>query len=102
MKCDKAIRHLARRIGIAMIAFFALASILTWPSLLAVADQPSETLDRPKIGLVLAGGGAKGIAHVGVIKVLEDSGVPIDMIAGTSMGAIVGAHDLITSRRERI
>lgn len=45
---------------------------------------------RPKIGLVLSGGGAKGYAHVGVIKVLEEAGVKIDYIAGTSMGAIIG------------
>lgn len=45
---------------------------------------------RPTVGLVLSGGGAKGIAHVGVIKALEDNGVPIDYITGTSMGAIVG------------
>lgn len=43
-----------------------------------------------KIGLVLSGGGAKGIAHVGVIKALEENGIPIDYVAGTSMGAIVG------------
>ncbi len=52
--------------------------------------QTKRPLDRPKIGLVLAGGGAKGAAHVGVIKVLEELGVPIDYIAGTSMGSIVG------------
>jgi NTE family protein len=45
---------------------------------------------RPRIGLVLAGGGAKGGAHVGVLKVLEQMHVPIDCIAGTSMGALVG------------
>ena len=45
---------------------------------------------RPKVGLVLCGGGAKGAAHVGVLKVLEEYGIPIDYIAGTSMGAIVG------------
>ncbi len=45
---------------------------------------------RPKIGLVLSGGGARGAAHVGVLKVLEEQRVPIDMIAGTSFGAIVG------------
>jgi NTE family protein len=45
---------------------------------------------RPQIGLVLAGGGAKGGAHVGVLKVLEELHVPIDCIAGTSMGALVG------------
>ena len=45
---------------------------------------------RPRVGLVLSGGGARGAAHVGVLKVLEDLHVPIDAIAGTSMGAVVG------------
>jgi NTE family protein len=45
---------------------------------------------KPKIGLVLSGGGAKGLAHIGVLKVLEEAGVTIDYIGGTSMGAIVG------------
>ncbi len=45
---------------------------------------------RPKVGVVLCGGGAKGAAHVGVLKVLEENNIPIDYIAGTSMGAIVG------------
>ena len=43
------------------------------------------------MGLVLSGGGAKGIAHIGIIKALEENNVPIDYVAGTSMGAIVGA-----------
>ena len=42
------------------------------------------------VGLVLSGGGAKGIAHIGVIKALEDNDIPIDFVTGTSMGAIVG------------
>src|SRR6188508_435993 len=45
---------------------------------------------RPRIGLVLSGGGARGAAHIGVLKVLEENRVPIDAIAGTSMGAVVG------------
>ena len=45
---------------------------------------------RPKIGLVLSGGGARGLTHIGVLKVLHEMRVPIDYIAGTSMGAIVG------------
>ncbi len=49
-----------------------------------------DTLNRPKIGLVLSGGGAKGFAHIGVLKVLEQAGIKIDFIGGTSMGAIVG------------
>lgn len=50
----------------------------------------SKKLDRPKIGLVLSGGGARGAAHIGVIKVLEKLRIPIDYITGTSMGSIVG------------
>ena len=45
---------------------------------------------RPRIGLVLSGGGARGAAHIGVLKVLEELRVPVDVIAGTSMGSIVG------------
>ena len=52
--------------------------------------QTNETAKRPKIGLVLSGGGAKGFAHIGVLKVLEQAGVKIDYIGGTSMGAVVG------------
>jgi len=48
------------------------------------AQAPSQK-DRPTIGLVLGGGGAKGLAHVGVIKALEDNQIPVDVIAGTSM-----------------
>lgn len=46
---------------------------------------------RPRVGLVLSGGGAKGIAHIGVIQAFEENGIPIDYITGTSMGAIVGS-----------
>ena len=46
--------------------------------------------ERPRIGLVLSGGGARGAAHVGVIRMLEEMRIPIDAIAGTSMGAVVG------------
>lgn len=47
--------------------------------------------DDPKVGLVLSGGGAKGLAHIGALKIIEDSGIEIDYIGGTSMGAIIGA-----------
>jgi NTE family protein len=46
---------------------------------------------KAKIGLVLGGGGARGLAHIGVLKVLEREKIPVDLIAGTSMGALVGA-----------
>ncbi|GAA0494893.1 patatin-like phospholipase family protein [Salinibacillus aidingensis] len=48
-------------------------------------------MERPKIGLVLGSGGARGLSHLGVIKILEDYHIPIDYIAGSSMGALVGA-----------
>ena len=60
---------------------------------LLVTSQMSfsqDTIKKPKIGLVLSGGGAKGFAHVGVLKVLEQAGIKIDYIGGTSMGAVVG------------
>ncbi len=50
----------------------------------------SEVVDRPKIGLVLGGGGARGYAHVGVLKKLEELRIPYDFVTGTSMGSIVG------------
>lgn len=52
----------------------------------ALADGPQ----RPRVGLVLSGGGARGTAHIGVLKVLEEMHIPVDAIAGTSMGAVVG------------
>jgi len=57
-----------------------------------VAKQ-SAGQDRPlpKVGLALSGGGARGLAHIGVLKVLEGAGVPIDMLSGTSMGGVVAA-----------
>ncbi|MDE6556989.1 MAG: patatin-like phospholipase family protein, partial [Duncaniella sp.] len=60
------------------------ATFLCLSSLLISAKQPT-------VGLVLSGGGAKGIAHIGAIKALEDNDIPIDYVTGTSMGAIVGS-----------
>jgi NTE family protein len=56
----------------------------------ALAQEPPVIRDRPTIGLALSGGSAKGLAHVGVLRVLEREGVPVDVVAGTSMGSIVG------------
>ena len=55
--------------------------LITFFSIISVKAQ--------KVGLVLSGGGAKGLAHIAVIRALEENGIPIDYIAGTSMGAIV-------------
>ena len=53
-------------------------------------SNAQETGKKPKIGLVLSGGGAKGLAHIGVLKVIDSLGIKIDYIGGTSMGAIIG------------
>ena len=58
--------------------------------LMLLVALPSLTAGRKKVGVVLGGGGAKGVAHIGVLRVLEEAGIPIDYVAGTSMGAIVG------------
>jgi NTE family protein len=72
----------------------------------ATAQTPAQTTaTRPKIGLVLSGGGARGLAHIGVLKVLEELRVPVDYIAATSMGAIVGglsATGMSASEMERL
>ncbi len=74
---------------------------LAWTPPAAFAQQPAAAVQpetaaaptpprRPRVGLVLSGGGARGFAHVGVLKALEAARVPVDLIVGTSMGAIVG------------
>jgi NTE family protein len=71
-----------------LIILAVIAALLTAHARTTFAAEPAA---RPRIGLVLAGGGAKGGAHVGVLKVLERERVPISCIAGTSIGALVGA-----------
>jgi hypothetical protein len=51
----------------------------------------SQQKERPRVGLALAGGFARGIAHIGVIRVLREAGIPIDCVAGTSVGSLIGA-----------
>ena len=72
-----------RRVG----AIFALILFLPLAAGVSHGQEPAE---RPRIGLCLAGGGARGGAHIGVLQVLEEMRVPIDCIAGTSIGSIVG------------
>ena len=55
-----------------------------------LAGLKAKEAARPKIGLALGSGGARGLAHIGAIKVLEEHGIPIDLIAGTSIGAMIG------------
>lgn len=69
----------------------AILSLFLLTLLSAKAQNRLEDSPKPKVGLVLSGGGAKGLAHIGVLKVLDSLGVKVDYVAGTSMGAIVGS-----------
>jgi NTE family protein len=66
------------------------ATLATLFAPLPSAAQGTTASERPRVALVLSGGGARGFAHVGVLKALEAAQVPVDMIVGTSMGAIIG------------
>jgi len=74
------------------VFLLVLAILLTvpLPARAQLLDTPAAGPGRPRVGLVLSGGGARGITHVGVLKVLEEARVPVDLIVGTSMGAIIG------------
>ena len=63
--------------------------ILIGTLLLALLASPADAR-RKRVGVVLSGGGAKGVAHIGALRVLEEAGIPIDCIVGTSMGSIIG------------
>jgi NTE family protein len=80
-----------RKNVIESIRIAALAAAIFSFSIEALRAEGSiETPKRPRVALALEGGGALGLAHIGVIKVLEEEGVPIDIVVGTSMGSIVG------------
>src|SRR5262245_16877861 len=72
------------------IAALALLATVTLVSAQEAVPEPTPPAGRPKVVLVLSGGGARGAAHIGVIKVLEEHHVEPDMIVGTSMGSIIG------------
>jgi NTE family protein len=75
--------------------------------LTAICAEAADTAgaaspQRKKVGIVLSGGGAKGVAHVGALKVIREAGIPIDFIAGTSMGSIVGGLSAIGYSPEQL
>jgi NTE family protein len=84
-------RNSAARLGFFLL--LALSSILTPAQDQQPGQQagPSQPAPRPRIGLALSGGGARGLAHIGVLQWFEENHIPVDSIAGTSMGALVGA-----------
>lgn len=99
-----------RGIGIWLILLLATPCLLAVPQA-ASAQSPTgvkspppsfNVSGRPRIGLVLSGGGAKGFAHIGVIEELERRHIPIDAISGTSMGAVVGSMYAIGNDADQI
>ena len=78
-------------ICVAVLALCPMIDVFAKASSDSVIAGDSQKVGKPQsVGLVLSGGGAKGIAHIGVIRALEEHNIPIDYIAGTSMGSIVG------------
>jgi NTE family protein len=82
------------------IRYLSRSSVCTWPRVAVLtagllsaltASASAQTASRPTVGVALSGGGAKGLAHIGVLRVLDDIGLQVDVVAGTSMGNIVGA-----------
>ena len=67
--------------------FLILIGLIAFASTTHATDTAKH---RKKVGLVLSGGGAKGIAHIGALKIIEEAGIPIDYVVGTSMGSIIG------------
>src|SRR3954467_11070226 len=65
--------------------------LLTIILMMVAFGAQSQTGPRPKIGVALSGGGAKGLAHIGILKAIDSAGLHVDYITGTSMGSIMGA-----------
>lgn len=86
IESNKRDRRRISRMGTALSLVALLFSSITTGG----AQTPEPSASRPRIGLVLSGGGARGAAHVGVLKVLDEMRIPVDAIAATSMGALVG------------
>jgi len=86
MRTKPTFKRLSLLIGTLALTAFSLPAIAA-AEMQCLHEHPA---DRPSIGLVLGGGGARGFAHVGVLELLEEMRVPYDYIAGTSMGSIVG------------
>lgn len=85
------VRGARRRRRCTASALFLACACLPAVTLPARAQsQRAPTAARPRVGLALSGGSAKGFAHIGVLEELERAGIPVDMVAGTSMGSIVG------------
>lgn len=77
-----------RRVSLLLQAF--ALTLVASPAFSQIPDSSTATTKRPRIALVLSGGGARGLAHIGVLRVLKEMHVPVDIVVGTSMGAVIG------------
>lgn len=79
-------------IGVVILMFAVISPVnAEADEIMLVADTVGvNTQHRPRVGVVLCGGGAKGFAHIRILKKIEEAGIPIDYIAGTSIGSIIG------------
>ena len=73
-----------------IVAVLMVSTVNAQTDSVILAGQDTCPQTRKKVGVVLSGGGAKGMAHIGVLKVLEKAGIPVDIVTGTSIGSIVG------------
>ena len=81
---------LESKLGYLILKFFFLTTIFVIITTSTFAHPSKKNSKIPKVAVVLSGGGAKGFAHIGVLKFLENEGIPIDIIVGTSMGSLIG------------
>lgn len=79
-----------RKISIQMKRFSFIILLCFAATVLQAQNNNTIRPPRPKVGVVLGGGGAKGASHIGVLKYIEEMGIPVDYVAGTSMGSIIG------------
>lgn len=80
------------------LAGLALATVLSAGCATAPSGSPPVEAPRPRVALALGGGGARGFAHIGVLRVLEQEKIPVDLVVGTSVGALIGALYADTGR----
>lgn len=86
------LKGVCRALGIALAVVLPVA-VMAEPAVVPQHDRDDGMTmgaDRPRVALVLGGGGARGLAHIGALQVLEEAGVPVNMVVGTSMGAVIG------------
>ena len=73
-----------------IVIFLVVSLLVVYANAQSKKNSSISQPNRPKVGVVLGGGGAKGASHIGVLKYIEEMGIPVDYVAGTSMGSIIG------------